>query len=148
MGCQRRRRHRAHACGTLQLLPLFPGTLGLGVNAGMRLVPPAPVLERFFLVRRKRPITPPGEPGGRFLANGVERGIYAAVDTQGPAPSIWVWNFKIVLARCFSTILQEMPQRCATSELLSPSMRLRRKTVRHCSGRRSEEQQSELQSPM
>src|SRR3546814_1255295 len=99
------------------MLPLFPGTLGLGVNAGMRLVPPAPVLERFFLVRRKRPITPPGEPGGRFLANGVERGIHAAVDTQGPAPPTWARHFKIALARCFSTIFTRSEEH--TSELQS-----------------------------
>src|SRR3546814_1610145 len=108
--------------------------------------PPAPVLDRFFLVRRKRPITPPGEPGGRFLANGVERGIHAAVDTQGPTSPTWARHFKIALARCFSTIFTEMPQRCATSALLSPSMRLSRKTVRHLS--RSEEHTSELQSLM
>src|SRR3546814_9554334 len=89
--------------------------------------PPAPVLDRFFLVRRKRPITPPGEPGGRFLANGVERGIHAAVDTQGPTSPTWARHFKIALARCFSTIFTEMPQRCATSALLSPSLRLSRK---------------------
>src|SRR3546814_18131372 len=89
------------------MLPLFPGTLGLGVNAGMRLVPPAPVLERFFLVRRKRPITPPGEPGGRFLANGVERGIPVAVATQGPTFPTSARQFKIALDRCFSAIRSE-----------------------------------------
>src|SRR3546814_7893108 len=73
----------------------------------------------------------------------------AAVDTQGPTSPTWARHFKIALARCFSTIFTEMPQRCATSALLSPSMRLSRKTVRHLSGScRSEEHTSELQSLM
>src|SRR3546814_11717145 len=97
----------------------------------MRLVPPAPVLERFFLVRRKRPITPPGEPGGRFLANGVEPGIHAAVDTQGPTSPTWARHLKIALARCIQPIYTEQPHRCATSASRRLFMRLSMKTVRH-----------------